>query len=119
MPAGRPYGELHMTDSRHERSFTLEPYAIIWRDGWASGDELARTAARSSAAGEEMADEDRWVCSYVLDEGDGRLGTVCVYEAASPEAIRTHALRATLPIDEVVPIADTVVVRPDPVPVAN
>ena len=108
-----------MTDQRQERSFTMELYVIIRRGGWSSGEELAQAAARSSAAGEAMADEVRWIRSYVLDEGGGRLGTVCVYEAASPEAIRTHAARAGLPVNEVVPIADTVVVRPDPVPVAD
>jgi hypothetical protein len=38
-------------------------------------------------------------------------------EAESPEAIRAHARAAVLPVDEVVPVADTVVVRPDPAPV--
>ena len=47
------------------------------------------------------------------------MGTFCVYEADSPEAIRAHAQAADLPVDEVVPIADTVVVRPDPAPVAG
>ena len=51
-------------------------------------------------------------------EEDGRLGTVCIYEAESPEAIRTHAQRAGMPADEIVPVADTVIVRPDPAPVA-
>jgi hypothetical protein len=63
-----------------------------------------------------MAADVRWIRSYVLDEGGGRLGTVCVYEASSPEAIREHASRAKLPADEVIPIADTVIVRPDPQP---
>ncbi|HYB22198.1 MAG TPA: nickel-binding protein [Solirubrobacteraceae bacterium] len=41
---------------------------------------------------------------------------MCVYEAASVEAIRKHASLADLPVNEIVPIADTVVVRPDPAP---
>jgi hypothetical protein len=32
----------------------------------------------------------------------------------SPEAIREHASRAMLPVDEIIPVADTVLVRPDP-----
>ena len=36
----------------------------------------------------------------------------------SPEAIREHASRASLPVDEIVKVADTVVVRPDPVATA-
>jgi hypothetical protein len=35
-------------------------------------------------------------------------------EASSPEAIRKHAGLADLPVDEIIPIADTVVMRPDP-----
>ncbi len=61
-----------------------------------------------------MPDEVRWIRSYVLDEGDG-VGTVCVYQAVSEEALRRHADEAELPVDEIVRVADTVIVRPDPV----
>ena len=50
-----------------------------------------------------------------MTEEDGALGTVCIYEAASPEAIRDHAGRVGMPADEITAIVDTVVVRPDPV----
>ncbi|HXR29855.1 MAG TPA: nickel-binding protein, partial [Solirubrobacterales bacterium] len=63
---------------------------------------------------EEMSDDIRWIRSYVLEEGEGAVGTVCVYQASSPEAIREHAKRADLPVDDVIPVADTVLVRPDP-----
>ena len=39
--------------------------------------------------------------------------------ASSPEAVRRHAAAAGLPADEVIPVADVVVVRPDPVPVST
>jgi hypothetical protein len=92
-------------------------YAIIRRDGWSSGDELKEAAARSTAVGDnEMSDDIRWIRSYVLAEESGSLGTVCIYEASSPEKIREHAERADLPVTEIIPIADTVVVREDPVP---
>jgi Nickel responsive protein SCO4226-like len=95
----------------------MELYAILRRGGWRSGDELAAAATRSTKVrDEEMAADIRWIRSYVLDEGGGTLGTVCIYEASSPEAIREHASRAELPVDEVIPIADTVIVRPDPQP---
>ena len=48
----------------------------------------------------------------------GRLGTVCIYQATSPEAIREHASRADLPVDEIIKVADTVLVRPDPQPIS-
>jgi hypothetical protein len=65
-----------------------------------------------------MADEVRWIRSYVLEEGAG-VGTACIYEATSPEAIRRHAAAADLPVDEIIRVADTVLVRPDPVKAAT
>jgi hypothetical protein len=95
----------------------MQLYAILRRSGWRSGEELGEAATRSSKVGdEEMSDDIRWIRSYVLEEGGGSVGTVCIYEASSPEAIREHAERADLPVDEIIPIADTVVVRPDPAP---
>ena len=92
-------------------------YVILRRSGWASAEELGDAAERSTRVGEQMPDDVRWIRSYVLDEGAGSVGTVCIYEAESPEAIRAHAKTAGLPADEVIPILDTVVVRPDPSPV--
>ena len=90
-------------------------YAIIRRNGWKTGAELEEAAGRSTQVGDEqMPDDIRWIRSYVLAEDGGSVGTLCIYEASSPEAIRDHADRADLPVDEIVPIADTVVVRADP-----
>ena len=61
-----------------------------------------------------MSKDVRWIRSYVLEEDGGSVGTVCIYQATSPEAIREHASRADLPVDEIIPVADTVLVRPDP-----
>jgi sporulation protein YlmC with PRC-barrel domain len=63
-----------------------------------------------------MPDDVRWIRSYVLEEGGGSVGTVCVYQASSPEAIRKHAKLADLPVDEIIAVADTVIIRPDPQP---
>ena len=93
----------------------MQLYAILRRDGWADGDELKEAAARSTAEGDAMPEDIRWIRSYVLGEQAGGLGTVCIYEASSPEAIRQHANKAGLPVTEVIPVADTVIVRPDPV----
>ena len=93
----------------------MDLYAIIRRDGWATGGDLEQAAARSSDVGDnQMSDDIRWIRSYVLGETSGSLGTVCIYEASSPEAIRDHAQRADLPVTEIIPISNTVVVRPDP-----
>jgi hypothetical protein len=101
-------------DFKKEREMDL--YVILRRNGWQTGEELQAAAARSTQVGnEEMPNDVRWIRSYVLDEGDGAVGTVCVYEGTSPEAIREHASRAGLPADEIIPVLDTVLVRPDPV----
>ncbi len=98
----------------------MNTYVILRRSGWSSPDELQEAAARSSKVGdEEMSDDIRWIRSYVMAEEGGALGTVCIYQASSPEAIREHASRAFLPVDEIVQVADTVVVRPDPQAVAT
>ena len=97
----------------------MELYAILRRKGWRWADELAQAAARSTEVGDqEMPDDIRWIRSYVLEEGAGSVGTVYIYEASSPEAIRRHASLADLPVDEIISVADTVVVRPDPVTAA-
>lgn len=89
-------------------------YAILRRDSWVDADALGEAAARSTAVGEQMPHKVRWIRSYVLGEGTGMVGTVCIYEAESEQAIRDHAQAADLPVTEIIPIADTVVVRPDP-----
>jgi hypothetical protein len=95
----------------------MDLYVIIRRNGWASAEDLETAAARSSAEGDKADSGVRWIRSYVLAEESGEVGTVCIYEAESPEAIRAHAAAADLPVDEIVPVADTVIVRPDPAPV--
>jgi hypothetical protein len=96
----------------------MNTYVILRRSGWQSPAELEAAAERSTKVGnEDMADEVRWIRSYVLEEGGGSVGTVCIYQATSPEAIRKHASIADLPVDEIIAVADTVLVRPDPVPV--
>jgi hypothetical protein len=96
----------------------MDTYVILRRSGWRSPAELEEAAKRSTAVGDEMPDGVRWIRSYVLEEGAGAVGTVCIYQAASPEAIREHASAAELPVDEIIKVADTVIVRDDPVPAA-
>jgi hypothetical protein len=98
----------------------LKTYVILRRNGWRSGEELEAAASRSGDVGDnEMSDDIRWIRSYVIEESDGTLGTVCIYQGSSPEKVREHAERAGLPADEVILVADTVLVRPDPQPTAS
>jgi len=93
----------------------MDTYVILRRNGWQSPADLEQAAERSRQVGdEEMSDDISWIRSYVLAEDDGTVGTVCVYQASSADAVREHASRAGLPADEVIPVADTVLVRADP-----
>ena len=97
----------------------MKLYVIRRRGGWDSAEAVQATAALSLRVGdEEMSDDIRWIRSYVVHEPDGSLGTVCIYEASSPEKIREHASRSDMPATEIFEVADTVVVRPDPVAAA-
>jgi hypothetical protein len=95
----------------------METYVILRRNGWKTGEELAAAAERSTVEGDAMPDDIRWIRSYVIQEPDGGLGTVCIYQGSSPEAIREHASRVPMPADEIMAVVDTVYVRPDPEPV--
>lgn len=93
----------------------MKTFAIRRRNAWKSTQELEAVAARSRNIGDnEMSNEVRWIRSYVVAEADGTLGTVCIYQAVSPEAIRRHAQRVGMPADEITPVAATVIVRADP-----
>jgi hypothetical protein len=93
----------------------MQLYVIVRRNGWASVEDLGIAGERSATEGDKPDSGVRWIRSYVLAEESGEVGTVCIYEADSPEAIRAHAAASDLPVDEIVPVADTVLVRPDPV----
>jgi hypothetical protein len=97
----------------------MKTYVIRRRNAWKSADELEKAASRSARIGnEEMPDQVRWIRSYVVQEDDGTLGTVCVYQATGPAAIRDHAARVGMPADEVTLVANTVIVRDDPLALA-
>lgn len=98
-----------------ERKTTMNTYVILRRNGWPTPQALEEAASCSAKVGaEEMADQVRWIRSYVVGENDGGLGTVCIYEGVDEEAVREHARRAGLPADEVLPLRDLVVVNEDP-----
>jgi hypothetical protein len=87
----------------------MQQYVIFRRNGWRTDQALEAATARSNAVADvHMPDEVRWLRSYVVDEGVGTRGTVDIYEATCPEAIRRHATFADMPIDEVAPIAEVI-----------
>ena len=96
----------------------MQTYVITRRGAWRTPDELRAATERSAEEADRTPEDVRWIRSYVLAETSGELGFVCVFEASSPEAIRKHAYRAGLPVDEIVAVADTVVIHADPEPLA-
>lgn len=94
----------------------MQTYSIRRRNAWSSAEELETVASRSARIGnEEMPDKVRWIRSYVVEEDDGTLGTVCIYQAIDSQAIREHADRVGMPADDIAVVARTVIVRDDPV----
>jgi Protein of unknown function (DUF4242) len=93
----------------------MKTFVIRRRNAWKNTQELEATAALSRKIGDgEMSHQVRWIRSYVVQEADGTLGTVCVYQATGPQAIREHANRVGMPADEITPVEATVVIRDDP-----
>jgi len=94
----------------------MELYVIRRRGIWSSEDELAATNEKSLQVGEETKDRLRWIRSYAVAEDDGRIGSVCVYEASDRDVIREHADRIGAPGDDVNLVRGTAVKRDDPGP---
>ena len=94
----------------------MELYVIRRRSAWADAKQLEAAGATSARIGnDEMADRVRWIRSYVVNEPDGRLGSVCVYQARDVESLREHARRVGMPGDEIFPVSKTFIIREDPV----
>lgn len=91
----------------------MDYYAIFRRSGWAP-DELLAADARSNQELAKLADRVRKVRSYILEEPDGRVGAICLYQAENPDVVFQHARAAGLPVDEVVKVTAIDVKRPDP-----
>jgi len=93
----------------------MNTYAILRRNGWQTPEDLEAAALRSKrVSDEEMHDCVSWIRSYAVVEEDGSLGFVCIYLASDADALRRHADAADLPIGEILPVVDTVLVRTDP-----
>jgi sporulation protein YlmC with PRC-barrel domain len=93
----------------------MNTYVIRRQRAWQSPQELEVTAARSKQVAEsEFPDDISWIRSYVISEPGGTLGTVCIYQATDMDSVRQHANRVDMPADEILEVADTVVIRPDP-----
>ncbi|HWB69106.1 MAG TPA: nickel-binding protein [Solirubrobacterales bacterium] len=97
----------------------MKTYVIRREKAWEGPEQLEATAGKSKdVAARDFPDDISWIRSYVIAEPGGTLGTVCIYQASGIEAVREHATRVGMPADEILEVADTVVIRPDPQPQA-
>ena len=96
----------------------MDLYVIRRRSNWADADELETAAAKSTRRGRE--DERRRALDPQLRRrrrrtaGSARSAST---RASSAEAIRQHADNTGMSADEITKVADTVIVREDPVAV--
>jgi hypothetical protein len=90
-------------------------YFIRRRNFWKTAGDLEKSAAISRRVGdEEMAREVSWLRTYAVQERDGTLGTVCIYQGIDAQALSRHAARVGMPADEIIPVIGRIVFREDP-----
>ena len=94
----------------------MNTYVIRRRNGWNNAAELEKTGAVSNDVSAEMSDKVRWIRTYVVTEEDGTPWVDCICQGVIDKTIREHARRVDMPADEIVPVADTLVVNADPEP---
>jgi hypothetical protein len=95
----------------------MNDYVIFRSKAWPDEAALERAAGRSARVAQgELMGRVRWIRSYIYEEADGTLGSVCIYQASDREIVFEHARRADLACDDVRPITRTVIIDADPAP---
>ena len=96
----------------------MQLYAILRRNGWRTAGDLEAAAQRSTADGRRDARRHP-LDPQLRARGGGRLGRHGLHlPGDEPGGDPAHAAAADLPVDEIIQVADTVIVaaRPDPAP---
>jgi len=126
MPAGPvvaivgDFNPTKVASTEHTTKDRDEHLRIRRKQAWRSPEEVQAVAERSKqVADDDFPDDIRWIRSYVLAEEDDSLGSICIYQATAPEAVRRHAHRVGMPADEIFDVAELVVIKPDPVEEAS
>ena len=89
-------------------------FAVRRRCCWADLMALETSFRKSSNLVErDMPGKVRLIRSYVIEEFDGRLGTVCVLEGDNLKLVAEHATKVGIRCDEISPIAVTMIARAD------
>jgi hypothetical protein len=97
----------------------MDLYVIRRRGAWANDKELEAASELSTRVGQDMADRLQWIRSYAVQESDGRVGSVCIYQGRNDEAIREHGRRINAPSEDFQIVKGTAIVKDDPPPVAR
>lgn len=92
----------------------MDLYVIRRRGAWANMEQVKAASDRSRLVGEEMSDRIRWIRSYVVNESDGRVGSVCIYQARDEQSLHEHGRRIGAPGEEFSLVSTTAVARADP-----
>lgn len=92
----------------------MRTFVVVRRGAWTTQADVHAARRRAASELERFEEVVRWLRSYEVEEIDGTIGSICLYEAVNPEAIRHHSAAAALPVDEILKVADVAVVRPDP-----
>jgi hypothetical protein len=92
----------------------MQTFVVVRRGAWKTHEDVSAARRRAASELERFEEVVRWLRSYEVEEIDGATGSICLFEAVSPEAIRQHSAAAALPVDEILKAADVIVVRPDP-----
>ena len=93
----------------------MDLYVIRRRGTWGNMQEVRAASVISRRVGEKMSDQVRWIRSYVVNESDGRIGSVCIYEARDEESLHEHGRRIGAPGEDFRLVATTAVARADPI----
>jgi hypothetical protein len=84
-------------------------YAIRRRNAWSTLQDLQAAAAKSHAfENDQLSDRLAWIRSYVINEPDGTVGTICIYEAVDQDTLREHSRRMGMPCDEISAISESI-----------
>lgn len=97
----------------------MDLYVIRRHGAWADDKELEAASALSAKVGQDMADRIQWIRSYAVQESDGRVGSVCIYQARDDDAIREHGRRINAPSEDFQVVKGTAIVKDDPPPVTR
>src|SRR5262245_7702295 len=97
----------------------MNTYAILRRSAWTTAPDLEKAVGVSSRVGlVDLADQVRWIRSYVIREVGGRLGLICIFQSTDADTLHEHARRAGIPADEIILIGETIVLSDDPLSAA-